>query len=258
MDVWRITVAALRRWYILLPLLALTGLAAYTVGNGVHPEYDSTGSVMVVPGQAGQTVPNPYGRVADANTVLGIVLNGPGARSQIGAKGLSTEFAISTVSRSTIANFTVRADDPDIAIATGQAVLDHAVAELDSRQASAGVPENERYTLEILQAPALTGVVTEGKLRNMAIVGVLGAAGSLVVAVLFDDIVGLIRRRRNRKKRSKTDESPSADKLDVSDLTVGDPQSPKDAAHHSDDVDALGEEQHDDDRAPELAVHDSR
>src|SRR5699024_7189888 len=42
-------------------------------------------------------------------------------------------------------------------------------------------------------------VVYDGKLRVQAIIGILGASIALVVAVLFDDIVGLARRRRKRR-----------------------------------------------------------
>lgn len=204
MDVWRITVAALRRWYILLPLLALTGFAAYIAGNGVQPEYDATGSAMVVPGQVAQTVPNPYGNVEDANAVLGIVLSSPETRNQIAAQGLSPSFEVVALTRSTISNFSVRADTPDVAIATGDAIFDIASAELQNRQEKAGVPVNERYTLDVVQAPALTAMVTEGKVRNMAIIGLVGAALSLLAAVLFDDILGLLRRRRIRKQESRS------------------------------------------------------
>src|SRR5699024_8631264 len=63
--------------------------------------------------------------------------------------------------------------------------------------------------LQILQTPSVSDVVTDGKMRNMAIVGIVGAALSLLVAVLFDDIVGLLRRwgRRRRERRVGTDEA---------------------------------------------------
>lgn len=212
MDVWRITVAAVRRWYILLPLLALSGFAAHVAGSGVQPEYDATGSAMVVPGQLAPTAPNPYGNVEDANTALGIVLSGPETRTQIAAQGLSTSFEVVTMTRSTISNFSIRADTPETAIATGKAIFEIAAAELQNRQEKAGVPVNERYTLDVLQEPALSAMVTEGKIRNMAIVGVVGAAGSLLTAVLFDDIIGLVRRRRTRrKKHAEVDDETSTD-----------------------------------------------
>ena len=214
MDVWRITVAALRRWYVLLPLLALSGFAAYLGGSGVQPEYDATGSAMVVPGQtAPPTIPNPYGNVEDTNTVLGIVLNSPETRSQIAAKGLSPNFEVTSLPRSTITNFSIRADSPEMAIATGDAIFEIASAELQTRQEKAGVPAGERYTLDVLQQPALSAMVTEGKIRNMAIIGVIGAALSLIVAVLFDDIIGLIRRRRKRR-HSKSMEADATARQD--------------------------------------------
>lgn len=210
MDVWRITVAAVRRWYVLLPLLALTVAASLAAGKGVHPEYDVTGTAMVVPGKTVSEVPNPYGNVDDANTAVGIVLNSPTVRSRIAAQGLDPAYEVVPQDRSTILNFSIRADDASVGTATGEAVIEAAEQELRNRQTKAGVPVNARYGIQILQAPALTAVVTNGKTRNMAIIGVLGAGMSLLVAVFFDDVVGLIRRRRRRKtRRNERMDSPS-------------------------------------------------
>ena len=75
MDVWRITVAAVRRWYVLVPLLALTVVLALAAGRGVKEEYEVTGAAMVVPGRSYSEIPNPYGGPSDANNAVAIVLD---------------------------------------------------------------------------------------------------------------------------------------------------------------------------------------
>ncbi|MBZ2196743.1 hypothetical protein [Occultella gossypii] len=213
MDVWSITVAALRRWYILLPLLALTGASAYTVGEGVQPEYNVEGSAIVVPGRAVAELANPYGGLDDANAVLGIVLSGPETRAQVQAAGLVPSYSVVPTSRSTVLNFQVRADTPEEGLATGQMVFELAREELASRQTNAGLSPASQYGLDVLQEPSVTAVVADGKVRNMAIVGVLGAALSLLIAVLFDDIVGLFKKWRSerRERRSGQDSQESID-----------------------------------------------
>ncbi|WP_154795456.1 hypothetical protein [Occultella kanbiaonis] len=207
MDVWSITVAALRRWYILLPLLALTGGAAYLVGQGVKPEYEVEAAAIVIPGPDSADYGNPYGSVADANSILGIVLNGPETRARVAAEGLVSSYTVSPASRSAVMSFGVRGDTPEEAVATGELVFQIASEGLAERQTAAGMPESAQYRIEVLQAPAVTAVVHDGKTRNMAVVGVLGAALSLLLAVLFDDIVGLIKKwragRRLRAAESK-------------------------------------------------------
>jgi hypothetical protein len=208
MDVWRITVAAARRWYILLPLLALTALVAVLAGNGVRPEYDIAGTAMVEPGRVVTDQPNPYGEAADANAALGVVLSSADARNQIAAQRLNPNYEVTTVPRSAILNYSVRADTRSSGVATGQALIRIAAAELETRQSAAGVPAAARYSLSVLQPPAVSGTVQTGKLRIMAIIGVLGAGLSLLIAVFFDDLVGIVRRaRQEQRPRTKPEQS---------------------------------------------------
>ncbi len=199
MDVWRITVVALRRWYVLLPLLALTAVLVMVSGRGVKEEVDVSGATMLVPGRVYSEDPNPYGGPSDANNAVAIVLNSPEVRSQIAEKGLIPSYEVSPQTRSTVMNFQVRGDSAETAVETGIAVFQQAAIELRDRQTAAGVPAESQYTIDVLQTPSVSAVVTDGKVRNMAVVGVLGAALSLVITVFFDDVVGLLRRRRRRR-----------------------------------------------------------
>src|SRR5699024_5365981 len=56
---------------------------------------------------------------------------------------------------------------------------------------------------QVLLASSVYDVVNEGQVRNMAIVGIICEALSLLIAVLFDDIIGLLRRgaRSCRQRR---------------------------------------------------------
>ncbi|WP_413452149.1 hypothetical protein AA0Y32_12310 [Georgenia phoenicis] len=202
MDVWRITVATLRRWYIFLPLLALTAGAVYVVGAGVQPEYEVSGTALITPGSAPAPVPNPYGNEAQANAAVAIVLNSGEMRARAQEEGLLPAYEVASQSRSTIMNVTVRGGDAEQAAATAHFVFELAVEELETRQSQAGIPPAAQYGLDILAAPSLLAVAYDGKLQVQAVTGLLGASAALVVAVLFDDIVGLFRRRRARKRAS--------------------------------------------------------
>jgi len=205
MDVWRITLAALRRWYILLPLLALTGWGVMVVGNGFHPQYEVHATAMMTPGSTENMVPNPYSGLDDANQAVTIVLNSAESHGQIASQGLSTDYEVMADSRSTIMQMTIRADDPDVAINTGNALLDLASSDLTERQTEAGLAKSSQFSLSVLAAPSVINVVYDGKLRTQAIVGLLGASIALVIAVLFDDIVGFVRRRRALRRDRKVE-----------------------------------------------------
>ena len=203
MDVWRITVATLRRWYIFLPLLALTAAAVYVVGQGVQPEYEVSGTALVTPGRAPSPVPNPLGGEQQASAAMAIVLNSTDVRSRVQDEGLLSGYSVSGQSRTTIMNVNVRGDDADLAVATGRHVMELAAQELADRQSDAGIPAAAQYGLDVLAAPALVGVEYDGKMQVQAVTGLLGASVALLVSVLFDDIVGLFRRRRARRAAAR-------------------------------------------------------
>lgn len=209
MDVWQITVAAVRRWYVLVPLLGLTVALAYAAGQGVAEEYEVTGTAMVVPGRSYSDIPNPYGGPDDASNAVAIVLNSPEMRQRIADEGFIPVYQIAPSSRSTIMNFEVRGPSQQQAMDTGIAVFQMAAIELDQRQSAAGIRATEQYRLDVLQTPSVSAAVADGRLRNMAVVGVLGAALSLALAVFFDDVVGLVRRRRRTmKSAAESDDAP--------------------------------------------------
>lgn len=198
MDVWQITVAAVRRWYILLPLLALTAFGALRVGEGVDPEYEVTATAILVPGSAESEIESPYGNRNETTQVLSILLGATEARASIEAQGLDPDYEIMTRDRSNIVNLSVLSDSEQVSLDTGEAVLTLAAEELAQRQTQAGIPDPAQIGLEVLQPPTVSDVVVQGQLRNMVVVGILGASVSLLVAVLFDDIVGLTKRWLHR------------------------------------------------------------
>lgn len=195
MDVWRITVAALRRWYVLIPLLALTAAAAFWVGSGVRPQYEVTATMTLVPGSGDSDSGRLYGNVVDTNQVLSIVAGATPARNAIEKRGLNPDYEVTTRDRSSIMTVTVLSDSQEQSLGTAQAVIELAQHELRQRQTTAKIPPQDQISAQVLQPPSISDVVNEGRTRNMAIVGILGAALSLVVAVLLDDLVGLVKRR---------------------------------------------------------------
>lgn len=182
-------------------MLALTGVLVMLAGNRVAPEYEGQAGAMLAPPRIATEVPNPYGSITNANEALGIVLNSTESRRAVMEQGLSPAYELGVASRSTIMQMTLRANSPEVVVATGQAVLDLAAQELANRQTEAGLPPEAQITLSVLEPPAVTAIVETGAVRIQAVVGVLGAGLSLLVAVLFDDIIGLWKRARAKGSR---------------------------------------------------------
>lgn len=196
MDVWAMTVAVLRRWYVFLPLLAMTVLAALWAGGRVTEESVVTATVVLVPGAESSEIENPYGGIGETAQVLEIVLDSRVAHEGLEAQGLSPDYVVDARSQSRIMDLSVTAPAPEVSLATAEELLAMARKELSVRQEEVGIPEAAQVGVEVLRAPAVTDVVADGRLRNMAVVGILGGALSLVAAVLLDDVVGLARRWR--------------------------------------------------------------
>lgn len=213
MDVWYITVAVVRRWYVFLPLMVLTALGTLQIGQATPTEHEVSATAVLLSGEAESTSSSPYGGRGDTAQVLTIVLDSPASRDAIEAQGLLRDYEISSGRDSAILEVTVVGESEQQALDTSQAVIDLAGEELTTRQAESGIPKAARLRMQVLQSPFVSDVVAEGKLRNMAVAGVLGGGLSLLVAVLFDDIVGLVRRwRRTRRDRltatTAAEESP--------------------------------------------------
>lgn len=215
MDVWAITVALLRRWYVFLPLVALTGVAALGAGKSINPQYAVTATAVLVPGTQSSEIDNPYGSMDTTNTVLAVILDAEPARQAIEDDGFVRDYSANARTRSRIMDVSVSSEDPSLALASADAVLELARAELSQRQSAVGIPPAAQIDLQILRPPSVTEVVTSGKTRNVAVVGVLGFAFAVLVSVLFDDLVGLLKRWRSRRRPSGADEERSGSSRSV-------------------------------------------
>lgn len=201
MDVWQIVVATLRRWYVFLPLLALTVFVTLRVGQGINPQYEVTATTVLVSAPESPRYDNPYGTLDETNQVLEIVLDDSATREQIGAAGLDPEYVVNARSRSRITEIVVVSATAQLALATGEAVIERGQQELAERQSAADIPSTAQVQLQVLQAPSVSDTVTQGKRRSMAITFILGGATSALVAVLVDDLVGFLRRRGPQRPR---------------------------------------------------------
>ena len=205
MDVWGITLATLRRWYVFLPIIAVAGLLAYAAGLSSAPEYEATGTAMytparLTPDRSSQSIANPFVSEDGANGAITVILNGPDTAATLAKRGLDGTATTTAASRSPI--FTVRAlaSDPETAIAIVNEVMTIASDELVTRQRDAGIDQKYMIGLQELAPASIKQVDNNTAIRVQAVILVLGAVVGVSLAVLSDDIVGLVRRRRQRRR----------------------------------------------------------
>lgn len=201
MDIARLIAACLRRWYLLLPLLMLTGLGVVVVADQVDPEFQSNGSVLFYESGVDSPTANPYGNAVPAASALTVIATGSTFRSEIADEGFSSDYEIGEANakpgtNSPMLAVLVRADDPELALGTRDAVIAQMSEELNERQAQLGIPLAARTSISVLDVPENVSTLTTGPLRAQIVVLVLGVALSFLLVVLLDDLVLSARRRR--------------------------------------------------------------
>lgn len=207
MDVWGITLATLRRWYVFLPVLAVSVLLVLAAGQRASPEYEATGSIMLTPARTTSPIANPFVNAAGASEAITIILNGPETREKLTRTGRNGTVTVTSASRSSIVTMRSVSPDPESAVALIDTIIDIASEQLAERQRSAGLERESSIGLQVLAAPSITAVASDTALRVQAVILVLGLTVGVTFSVLFDDILGLIRRRRKGRRQRVMNES---------------------------------------------------
>lgn len=206
MDIWRLLAAAIRRWYIIIPLLVATAVAAVTVGRWVAPEYQTSAIINIAPGKITvqptadePQVANPYSSQSYTAGVLQHVLNSSDVRQDLLAAGLAGSYEVKAVSRSSFLGIDVTANDPELAIATGHGVIESARRILAERQGAIEAPTDRYVSIDVLDDADSVSTSASGQSQAWAAVLAVGGIVSVIVTVLIDDLLLLRRRRHDRE-----------------------------------------------------------
>lgn len=200
MDVARLASATVRRWYLALPLLALTALCTLLVGDRVNPEYEATAAVLFF--EAGdEGVANPYGSANQAASAISVIVGGGAIRTELAENGLASDYELAPAedrpgTSTPIVAITVAAATPELALSTRDNVVAVMDRELAARQTAAGVPAPARTGITVLDAPAAVSSIETAALRAQVVVAALGIALTFLLVVLVDDLLLAAERRR--------------------------------------------------------------
>lgn len=210
MDVWGLTVAAMRRWYVLIPLLVVSLAFAYVIGSGSdsQSEHEVDGAVVLLapPSVPVPTGANPYAG-SSAAQLLTIQATSSATREAFREEGLSDDYRIFYESRSPVISLTVSAGSEQLALDTGEGVVAYLRTTLADSQEELGVDEPDRVTLGVVDAPDVVNPVEAGAMRLTAVIGVLGIVLSFAIAVFVDAV---FTRRKSRTLAGTTD-APQSD-----------------------------------------------
>lgn len=188
-----------RRWYIVLPGILLAVAAVIGAWVVVGPEYQRTGTQMLLPGEANRPegATNPYLFISGLQLPADVLVQSVGdqnALSALLADSPESEVVVERAAGSAPIVRTIVTSPSDAeAEALLALVMDHAVAVLEDLQASENIPSASRIEIVTLTVDAESTVLQRMRIVAAAAAGIGVLAIMLALAALVD---GFARRKR--------------------------------------------------------------
>lgn len=197
--IWRLK----SRWYIAVPGVLLAVAAAVGMWNTVGPEYERTGTQMLIPGSASlpEGASNPFLYLGGLAIPADVVVQSVSGENVLGAELKRFPGAEVVVDRgigsAPVVRITVTTNEDEAAEELLAILMDRTVNTLDAIQTSENIAEGDRMSLITL------AVDTESTLRqrNRTVAAALTGIGVAVVALALAALVdGLGTRKRRTLK----------------------------------------------------------
>ena len=207
MDLRTLFRVLFRRWYVVLPILTLTAVAAQQLTKSIEPEYAASGSVILlspavrtIPGEEELELRNPYADLSESLRTTAIalqrVLLDISTLRTLSERGFEAEYEISVDPDAPILLLSATADEPADATASLNAMADQVAEELETLQVSAGAPLERRITAENLTIASDASERNTDFYRALASIVGLGLATAIVVALAVESWMSSPARRR--------------------------------------------------------------
>lgn len=197
MDLLAVLRVAGRRWYILLPLLILSVVGAWTVSEQVKPAYELEGILTInVPYVASEEEANllsgnvflDYNNTAN---IMAAIADSPEVRNMIKTAGSDPDYDI--LAEGSVVTVGVSEGSPQQALATYRMIIETLDVRLDALQAQAAIPPAMRVQVaDVLQSQGAQESLGNRQRVLLASVA-LGAILSIAICVFTDYL--LTRRR---------------------------------------------------------------
>lgn len=207
MYFWDSVLVVLRRWYVVVPTLAIALALAVGATKLVPAAYEASGTVVFIAPPGGENTTNPLfdslGLAGTADVVSQIVGSVPG-REALKDSGVTGSFTLTRLadSQAPALVVTVKGGSATVVMSTLQAVIHKVQAELATQQSLAGVKGR------VIQANTVTvdrtaTPVHGNRMRAAVAVGGLGCVLAISSAFLTESAV--LRRRQRQQATEVVD-----------------------------------------------------
>ncbi|MCU1679113.1 MAG: hypothetical protein JWM93_3871 [Frankiales bacterium] len=215
MNVWGVFKVAVRRWYVFVPLLAITVALAMKLPKDSAPSYTVQQTLTVLhpdahlvtdplTGKPKQVDDNPLlvdnGAMFPIASLLGQVMATKSSHRAIADAGYAEPFTVASGDREPTLTIDTTGKDEASATATNNAVADQIRKELDSRQKDYLDDRTRRVNIAVLTPPEVIEVAKVSKSRGALMIGLAGLIVALLVTLFVEAIFG--RRPRKPAKPS--------------------------------------------------------
>lgn len=211
MYVWDLVRVLRRRWYVAIPGLLITIIAAGLTVQLYPPSFQATGSVLLIsPSTTGGTGPdanqrsNPYlnfgaplGATAD---VVSAAVDSDRTVQRLRTQGATGTYqvALNPTSSAPLMSVEATAGTSTEATATLNAVISEISSQLGDIQDAAGSPRNQYIRAQTVTVSPKALPVHGSLIRALAVIGLVGLLGSCGGAVIVEGI----SRGRGRKQQN--------------------------------------------------------
>jgi hypothetical protein len=190
---------AIRRWYILAPLVVLSVFGSLAVRDQIQPSYEIDGVLPIVAPfvstqeAADQLARNNFLDLGATSAVMASLGDSAEIRQVVEERGGDPDYEIASASGAlTIA---ISTDGAERALATYRLVGEELRVRLDALQGSTGVPAAFRVSISDALEPAGAVASTSDRKRAVLASLTLGLVVSLATCVFADHLLSQRRRR---------------------------------------------------------------
>ncbi|MEI5672944.1 MULTISPECIES: hypothetical protein [unclassified Nocardioides] len=209
--------ALLRQWLVALVGLLLTGAACGWVIQNVEPDYQASGQMMFLlpPEATGAATPtSPFLNLPNGLSTTGSLVAGAVATKDVhralAADGLDATYAVALAPEAgPLLVITAKDKDPQVALATRDAVMARVAAELTRIQTEARVPKQQVISAQISNTSKQAEVLPGSRMRALA--GAAGCGLLLTLLLVFGTDRFRTWRRVRRERRTEVEAAAAAD-----------------------------------------------
>ncbi|MEZ5149958.1 hypothetical protein ACWDTG_07110 [Rhodococcus zopfii] len=221
MDLFDVARSCFRRWYVLLPLLAITAWYSYSTYSSVQPVYYANTIIGLAPPSVRQDSPTAGGEirrnglldVGGASLVANLTALGlrePAVVDRVAAAGGSPDYTAKAFPtpppnpQLPMVFVEQTSADPAEVTKTLELVAAQAEVTLRTLQQQARVPEDQMVTPFVVTPPGTPVAAMPTRTRSTLAILAAGTGLSIVVTVLVDVLLTRLRSARQKPVRPST------------------------------------------------------